>query len=77
MGEDIDLGMYTILFAIDGSVTALQPPGPLLFLVGIVGEDELDAGSKLTNVLWCDRLGSKPGTRFGGFVFSLFWLVSR
>jgi len=70
------LGMYTVLLAIDGSVTVVQPPGPLLFLVGIVGEDELDASSKLTNVLWRDRLGGKSGTRLGGFEVSLFWLVS-
>jgi len=71
------LGMYTILLAIDGSVTVLQPLDALFLLMGIVGEDELDASSKLTNVLWCERLGSKSGTRLGSFEVSLFWLVSR
>jgi hypothetical protein len=54
-----------------------EPLCALLFLVGIVGEDQLDASSKLANVLWCNWLGGESGTRLGSVGLNLFWLVSR
>ena len=44
-GAHRDAGLRALVFPIDLPVVVLKPLGPLFFLVRIVGEDQLDAGS--------------------------------